>query len=325
MVVFVGCEQEEFDLQSENSYDATTQRIVDFGSSLTKKSGNGDNMHIDSLVWYSEAWFNLNYGYPHLDYENVTTDSMKITIDLLESGMVAADVVASTHIDMNNFIVKQYDNFLDEPKHMISMNVSLRNLTATQAELWLHSTIGKVVDAPETKSDVLDPFKYYDWWHVIEGRCNGYQAEFPSDENAAYQLLDYYRSHNSDFAYLNSPWVYFTDQPNPWEYPDVIWDNTWNNDPETQDLYPTLVYGPSYDRTCLSPEDLYFFLSKMDDVLIHNRPGPDEFADLYPYNIDIEITGDVGQGSHTEYGYEFELGERHYSERPREDPALMHE
>ncbi len=322
MVVFVGCEQEEFDLQSENSYDATTQRILDFGSSLTKKSGNGDNMHIDSLVWYSEAWFNLNYGHPHLDYENVTTDSMKITIDLREGSMVTPDIVANTHIEMNNFIVKQYDNFLDDPKHMIVMDVNLRSQTSSKAELWLYSTIGKSINENGDQKSVSNPFEYYDWWHAYYfegGRCNGYQSQFPSDENAADQLEKYFKDHNSDFAYLNSPRVYFTDVITG---EDIYWELVYNDDPNTQDLYPTLVYGPDYERTCLSPDDMYFFLSKMDDVLIHNRP--DSYTDKHPFNIVIEARTATGkEKSGGEHVYLYDLGVKHFSPRPVHDPALM--
>ena len=325
IIAFLSCEKDEMeDLNQTPEMDATTKRIVDFKNELSKKNTTGESMHIDSLVWYSEATLNFSYGHPYLNYTNKTTDSIRIMVDLTENLLVSYEDVVNTHIKFNNFVYEQYESFLDHPKHMIVMDIVLLEVNALQAELCLYSKIGKVTEQENLKY-VNDPWEYYDWWKAYEyqgGRCNGYGSQYPSTDNAADQLELHMDPHNADFRYLSDPDVYYTDIPPTWEYPDAGFDNSPNNDPQTQDLYPTLIYGPEWMRDCLSPDDMFFLLSQMDDLLIHDRD--DNYPDKYPHEIEIWAAGPPGDGTRFgEHWYEFKLGDRNFYPHEPDEPALM--
>jgi len=308
MVVFVSCEKDEIDLEN-STMSSTEKRIVDFDASFTKKSTAMDNIHIDSLVWYAEATFNYKYGSPNLDYSNVITDSIFMNVSLTDAEIIEGTEAYSAYVTMNNFIATQYADYKAEHKHMIVMNVAVKERTNNSAVIVLYSTIGQVIEIPSELKSAMDPFQDYDWWHAYQvGRCNGYNETHPSTENAADQLERYIKTHHPDFEYLTNDRVFYVDILDPWDCNPVYWEGNNNNDPATSWMYPTIVYGPDWAEECLSPDAMYFLLDHMDEALFNRH---DNFPTHHPFNIEVFAHGAVGK-SYGEHGYEFSLGIRKY-------------
>lgn len=93
-------------------------------------------------------------------------------------------------------------------------------------------------------------------------------------------------------GYLADGKVYFTDvissvYGHPLGFP--------NPDNQTVGDYPYMIYeSQSWDRVCLSPNDMNFMLQNMDYVLIDQMAAP--FDGKYPFNINLISETSTGIG-----------------------------
>ncbi len=268
---FFGCEKDEFEMKNTTNFDNTEQRIIDFKAGIAKKDRNGENMHIDSLIWYVEAAMNYSYCHPGLTYEFKQRDSVLISVDLIDGCTVSPENVDAMYIEVNNFLVDQYENFKHESKRLIAVNLEMEGSNQSGAGVWVYSTIGKLLDEGDLKSS--NPFQSYDWWHAwAPGRCNGYNSTHPSTENATDQLERYYITHNDAFDYLNPEYYdfYFTNVSGPhffFGYGDDFSNYMWDDD--------------NYDE-CISPTYMNYFLQHIDDVIIDHLPRSGK-----PFDLDV--------------------------------------
>lgn len=302
---FSGCEKDEIEMQQPTENYETEQRILNFKDEIAKKDRNGESMHIDSLIWYTEAAMNYSYCHPGLTYEFKQRDSVLITVDLIDGCSVSPENVEATYIEVNNYLVEQYEGFKHEPKRLIVVNLELEGSNQSSAGIWVYSTIGKVYEEENLKSS--NPFQSYDWWLAIgSGRCNGYNSTHPSTENAMDQLERYYITHNDAFDYLNPDYYnyYFTDVSGFYHFYGYNADSDW-------DLY---MWDDSNYDLCISPTLMNYFLQHIDEVIIDDLPvgGKPFNLQIYPESIPS------GRGTNL-HEYRVQAGTYH----GRAIPALM--
>ena len=316
LLFIAGCEKDELDVVNSVQNDGTAQRIVDFKSSVELKSTHDLAMEVDSMVWYVEAAMNMTYGHPHLSYVDRKLDSLWISVDFSDGCLISGIDVVNTYIAMHDFVAQRFSNYTGTNKHIVVVDVRKEGANSDGVGLWIYSTVGSAISDDNLKL-TANPFQFYDWWWAADqqGRCNGYNDEYPGTGDAATQLELYYKTHNSGFYYLRKPGHYFTDIESGYAVPEAIPENFPNPDPAAQDEYPTLIFfGPEWNTTCcLSPEILYFLLDKMDDVLIGGLPT--QFAGKKPLNIKIWAAGPVGTKDYCEvvHWYEYSVGKYHYN------------
>lgn len=283
-VIFVSCEKDENDLTT-SSNENTEMRIQDFKVSILKKSTTGDNMPIDSLVWYAEAAFNYSYGFPYLDYAEVITDSTLIEIEVEAGCEVTYAEVIESYNEMDNFIATVYNNYDAKNKHVVSVDLVTESCDETTAYVWLYVKVGEfyVYDDEGQFKSTFNPFTIFDSWPAyLEGYLNCGSNSFPGLTTERLEV--YMKYYNSNLSYLVAPRVYFTDIVSNCglEYTSVP-----NNDPATQSEYPYYIYeSTSWGRECLSPDDMNFMLQHMDHVLLEVMAAP--YPGKLPHNIDIQ-------------------------------------
>lgn len=320
ILLFAGCENDEQHLKPSIDYSPTTQRILDFKTSMTKKSTGGDNMHPDSLVWYTEAVLNMSYGYPHLNYSQKSTDSLQVTVNLTDNENVAYEDVTDAFIRMNNFVANQYNDYYGEPKRMVAIDVRLKSCNTTEANLWIYSTIGTAAENGENGNEKsTNPFAYHEYWHAYYydgGECNGYD----NPEYAAGKLTLFMKYYTPNLGYLANNRYYYTDieidiKTNSYHYP--------NNDPATMEQYPYLLYErESWGTDCLIPSDMEFMLYNMDDILIDDLASQPQYEGKLPFNVEIHSLISVGKNYElAHYQVKTDMGIQHYREINPADPV----
>jgi hypothetical protein len=318
-VIFVSCEKDENDLTT-SSNENTEMRIQDFKASILKKSTTGDNMPLDSLVWYAEAAFNYSYGFPYLDYAEVITDSTLIEIEVEDGCEVTYAEVIESYNEMDNFIATVYNNYDAKNKHVVSVDLVTESCDETTAYVWLYVKVGEfyVYDDEGQFKSTFNPFTIFDSWPAyLEGYLNCGPNSFPGLTTERLEV--YMKYYNSNLNYLVAPRVYFTDIVSDqiisaYEVP--------NNDPITQIEYPFFLYESDYwDRVCLSPEDMYFMLQHMDYVLLDFMAAP--YSGKLPHNVDIHTEFATKKGRElAAYFINADMGVKHVRTINPADPVL---
>ena len=174
MVVFVSCEKDENDLIA-SSNENTEMRIQNFKASILKKSTTGDNMPLDTLVWYAEAAFNYSYGFPYLDYAEVITDSTLIEIEVEAGCEVTYAEVIDSYSEMDNFIATVYNKYNVKNKHVVSVDLVKESCNESKAFVWLYVKVGEyyVYDDKSQFKTTSNPFVIFDSWPAYgEGYLN---------------------------------------------------------------------------------------------------------------------------------------------------------
>ena len=303
-ITFFSCEKDETNEKQPVEYDAVSQSIINFKTNMDKKSTYSDPISPDSLVWYIEATFNMYYGHPGTYHDIQATDSLLVSVNLVDGCEVTPEDVYGTYVTVNNFFYDAYESFDYDPKELVVMDLKLLGTNVDAADLMVYVTIGKPdEEASQLKTTKDNPFQYYDFWNAIApGRCNGYNTSYPSTENAMDQLMEYYMTYNDAFEYLdltkvydyyftsidNSPIFHGVDEEN-WDA--YIWDD-WNN-----------------PYTCLAPSNMNYFLQSIDEVIIDNNPYTGKKA----FNLNIYLDGIGNVYCHT---YECDYGNYHWRPFP---------
>ena len=235
MLAMLSCEQDELDKTSTSQPNMMAQRIVNFKSDVELKSSNQSPMELDSLVWYVEAALNMTYGHPHLSYVDRKTDSLWVGVEFHDGCLVSGVDVANTYHTLHNFVAQQFLSYSKTDKHIVVVDVRKEGENADGAGIWVYSTVGSALAESDLKI-TSNPFQFYDWWWAAgnQGRCNGYNTQYPATGDAATQLQMYYKNHNSAFYYLRRPRHFFTDIESGYMVPDAVPDAFPNTDPATQ-------------------------------------------------------------------------------------------
>lgn len=78
------------------------------------------------------------------------------------------------------------------------------------------------------------------------------------------------------------------------------------------------------ENECLSPDDMFFLLSNMAEIILENQPD-DLFDDYVPFNIEVFTAEGLRNKAidHGEHWYKYDLGKKHYSELQKATPVLM--
>jgi len=316
MLAMLSCEQDELDKTSTSQPNMMAQRIVNFKSEVELKSSNHSPMELDSMVWYVEAALNMTYGHPHLSYVDRRTDSLWVGVEFHDGCLVSGVDVANTYHTLHNFVAQQFLSYSKTDKHIVVVDVRKEGENADGAGIWVYSTVGSALAESDLKI-TSNPFQFYDYFHAwLPGRCNGYNNQYPTTDNAPMQLLRHL-SKNDRMHYINNHHYYFTDivvgvnPADPFQF--------FNNDSQTSNVYPTLVYfEDEWQRTCLSPADMFFLLDHIDDVLIDGLGV--SYPGKVPMNIEIIYQSPVGKDM-VLHLYYCDFAIKHYRHWPATDPV----
>ena len=302
---FFGCEKDELETKQSEKYDEVTQSIINFKANMDKKSTFSDPISPDSLVWYIEATFNMYYGHPGIYHDIKETDSLLVSVDLIDGCEISPEDVYASYVTVNNFFCDEYESFKYDPKELVVMDLKLVGATETVADIMVYITIGR----PEQENKQLktagsNPFETYDWWNAIDpGRCNGYNTSYPSIENAMDQLEKYYITHNEAFEYLDLTKVYdyyFTNIVTP---VDPFYGAEGGD-------YSVFIWDAGDYTYCISPTDMNYFLQHIDEVIIDENP----YTGKKPFNLDViheQLTGKLDL-----HAYKANYGTYHWSPFP---------
>ncbi|HKK61724.1 MAG TPA: hypothetical protein VJ951_04140 [Bacteroidales bacterium] len=279
-IAFLSCEKDEIEIKQSVENNGPEQHVISFKDNMLQKNDGGRSMLLDSLIWYTEATLNYSYGFPNLYYDEKRKDSALITVDLIDGCMVSAEDVKATFVEINNRIYEFYDNFKYDSKHVVVVNLELEGRNEDGAGIWVYTTTGKLFEGDNLKSS--NPFQFYDWWHGwLEGRCNGYNDDYPSTEYSGDQLEHYYITHNDAFDYLNPEYqdLWFTDVDGPYHfygYADLV-------------AFETYIWDSHNYDECISPDQMNYFLQHIDEVVIDHLP-----VDATPFDLEVEPTNIPG-------------------------------
>jgi len=166
------------------------RQIEGFDTKLNSNLKSGENISVDSLVWYTEALENYNNARPDLAYENFVVIKTTYTATLDNGNLSltdAADVYANMQTDLANEMaeLEGSDNYLK------LTDVALDSVQGNTAYVSASRVIGLRLVA-----GIYEPFDADDdwYWGYDQGRCDGTMADVSDASNEIQRRM-------------NNPWV----------------------------------------------------------------------------------------------------------------------
>ncbi len=251
------------DLKIQNS-------IINFQNKIFNNTyKSGEELTLDSAIWYLEAMINFNYSTIDSNYVNLTIDTT-FEFDLpVNNDMVNYDDVTEASFAMEEHILNFLEQIPDDIKFMIVGDVRIKNDDFKNGTTTITVSTGygsSYLPGPGW----YNPFGPDDYWKYGEGPnnmggyCAGPNQGQQTDSDAAMQMAS--RINNPNIV---TPPCYFTNI----EQPLVIVNNYPNpNDPNPGDNYIEYLslWADGYYE-CLNPEEMNVYLYGNLDIIEAER------------------------------------------------------
>ena len=176
------------------------QRIEAFDAKLTGNFKSGENISLDSLVWYTEALENYNHARPDLAYENFVVNKTTYTVTL-DNGNLSMQDAAALYSSMQTDLETELAN-LDPTNDKLKLtDVAMDSIEGNTAYLSASRVFGINIAVLYDEFEEDD-----DWiWGTVEqtlygdppaGRCDGTMVGVSDGSDELQRRLN-----NPNFAY----------------------------------------------------------------------------------------------------------------------------
>ena len=268
----------------------------------------GEEITVDSAIWYLEATSNYTYGDGSVETIETTSDSAFITLEIVNSKIFVNEVYAKYQV-MIDSIRAYYQSISESDKQLMAVNVEMKTITATQLTCKITSTFAKGyfpgLDCYFNDIDGWEPVGA--WWNN-GGICSGPNFGMYTNRDLVTEIQrkimickpvlvgNYYYDPVIDVE------LYGRDFPDP--------DYTGNN----LNIRSHFIYWNSEDYPnyldCVPPGDCNYYLSGTNYVLTQTavnggaRPEGYSFISLYGFEgiIWTSIPGITEHHGFAQYG-----------------------
>jgi len=213
VVIMNNCNKDNVEqaTQNEAEQDMNTEdilfskKMIWFDNSMKNYADNpnyksGEQIQVDSAIWYLEAWLNAKFAYTDEKYTKTETktDSLNITINLDE--LVEMDELATVKNQLIAGLITMYNQSSLNNKELILVDLKIVSINTTEAVVSLVPVFGE----KGTLSVNYDPFSDTSWYFGdLAGDC-----DFNNDGTDAAQKISEAIMANKPI-YLPCPGCYY--------------------------------------------------------------------------------------------------------------------
>jgi len=248
------------------------QRIEAFDNKLKGNFKSGENISVDSLVWYTEALENYNHARPDLAYENFVVSKTTYTATL-DNGNLSMEEAAALYSTMQTDLETELANLDPTDDKLKLTDIALDSIEGNTAYLSANRVFGL-----RLVSGIYEPFDADDdwYWGYDQGRCDGTMADVSDASNEIQRRMN-----------------------NPWVVPDESYRFILNTleiievDPIGNPEFQGRLFGGAYDfYHCINDEMMTYYLEQSHLILNDPSEGiqPNN-KHLYHLQIDDALYG----------------------------------
>jgi len=271
LAVFIspGCKKEAINTSTSISSadQKTAQQIQSFKQKMFSNLKNGEDMQVDSAIWYLEAALNLTYARADNTREIINLDSATVTVPLTQNNTIFFSDIALAYTNLVDSLSLHY--------HAISGEKGVVFTDLAVIELADNNVVIKMTDMITTSSNTgfsgFGPDDYWRWG-CNGGKCDG--TMMPWD--AALKLAQHANMGDCVLpiscytSVEQSPEIYPSDVPtdeNPFGYFLYL-------------LYAAGGLNPPVSH-CLSPDAMNYYLEGLKTIADMYKPAGKQTIKYY--------------------------------------------
>jgi len=270
--------------------------IKTFDAKMKSTLKGDERIHIDSVVWNSEALQNYNYAFPDTSTKNFIVYREDYTLSLNASNMALLSDVLSLNTQMEDDILDKLDEIDSEEAFLRFCDVVLDSIVSSTAYITAINGFGYNL--------VLGYYPFSDdddwiWGTLGEepplnnppvGKCDGTMVGVSDGSNEIEWRLNYNSNTwvGGSVGYTNVETKYGL----PGEFPGTSGSRIYSD--------PTLTAN-----NCLYNENLTYYLLEADDIIYTYGSPPDGLRPTNKYFMSIHIIDDMFGGIF--YGHKYEV------------------
>lgn len=310
VIAIYSCQKEQDNLSVDSAQVALSpedaaiiNKIEAFKEKLSTKSS--ETMNPSELLWNIEATMNYTYGVAENELVDLETNKFIIEVPLNENGEVSIEDVTEAYNEVLEGVREHYHGIEVDQKNLLMVDLE------EYEEEGLKSTSTVMYEVTSTVNvqsvGIQLNFGENDYWNYGNGGgyCDGpLQGQSP-DSDAAQEIQK--KIHQRKAVPAGRYWY---ENPMPISVVATDYDNF--NDPISGDnyreylMYASNIYQPN-GLTCLSPDDMNFYLNGTEYVVYHyddeQNPGARPQGKDF---VSIDIWGDIvldGSGNYLHMGF----------------------
>lgn len=133
---------------------------------------SGEEMSVDSALWYLSSAVNFTYGDGSRDFTEFWNDSSYLTIPI-NSGKISESEIYNKYIELVDNLKSQYQVSSKENKQLISVTVSTQSITTSQIQCLVVATFAYGPIGITTTFNDIDSWSFWRYWAGAVGICGG--------------------------------------------------------------------------------------------------------------------------------------------------------
>ena len=308
LIIMHSCKKDRIIDQQNNesvySVEAMTvwHKLVNFKSRMESSYKNNEPMTSDSALWYLEALYNVQYGYPDTAFRRFSVDTSYYQIPYNANQLHDFTDVTTAYNQMINNLTYQLDQIESEFKYLYIADLSIIDSSGSNLSLQLISKIGVNIWVLYQPFCDTDNYLYGN----MKGKCDyTYKGKFDAGEILEGRL----NSPNFVPSGMGKFYSVITADAWYWEYPTNT--NPYGNYEIFQELGDTTP-------PCLEYYKLQYYLPRAHDILYNTIGNGGERPETLVFgSVDIKSKDSlefVGFDTihHYSHYYVIDYGERQY-------------
>lgn len=133
---------------------------------------SGEEMSVDSALWYLGSTINYTYGDGSREFTSFWNDTSYVTLSLT-NGIISESEVYNKYLEIVENLRAQYQASSKEDKQLISVNISTLSITSTQIQCLVVATFAYGPVGITTTFNDIDSWSFWRYWAGAVGICGG--------------------------------------------------------------------------------------------------------------------------------------------------------
>jgi len=268
--------------------------IKTFDAKMKSTLKGDERIHIDSVVWNSEALQNYNYAFPDTSTKNFIVYREDYTLSVNASNMALLSDVQSLNTQMEDDILDKLEEIDSEEVFLRYCDVVLDSIVSNTAFITAINGFGFNLVAGYYPFSDDDDWVWGTLSGTLQGKCDGSMQGVSDGSNEVEWRLNY----------GSNTWVGgsggYTNLETKTAYPSQFPDGSGNF---------RIYLDPTYTLdSCLYNEDLEYFLLEADDIIYTYGSPPTGLRPSGKSFVGIKITDDLFGSQVLAHTYEVTYG-----------------
>jgi len=281
-------------IELSNHSQKVLSLIKQFEQKMNSTLKTGDKIHIDSVVWNSEALQNYNYAIPDTSTRDFIVYKASYTLNVNASSMAYVSDVQTLNSQMETDIQNQLESIDTEEAFMRFCDVVLDSIVSNTAYITAINGFGFNLVMGYYPFSPDDNWVWGTLSGTLQGKCDGSMQGVSDGSNEVEWRLNY----------GSNTWVGgsggYTNLETKTAYPSQFPDGSGNF---------RIYLDPTYTLdSCLYNEDLEYFLLEADDIIYTYGSPPTGLRPSGKSFVGIKITDDLFGSQVLAHTYEVTYG-----------------